>query len=258
MLNFFTDQIIVSGISNLDDVAGRPAKIIISSNPATAHLKKSYFSVNFRMGILEEGVRPTSVPRDELCISLTLNQAELFCETLYNLAVRNSQTEGPVEIAFTGNNNSEPFAPKTFVTRSEEGWGCRHLAMSITIEPGTSKKLAVKVTLQTQDGDRYFCSAFLSAQDALILSYMIRCGYVDASRDYSRDRRRSERKKEEPESNRATVLEEAMNYGKRVVELTRKHYDPDPDTNNAEFSTEITMLMTQIIQGYRPGPFDKC
>jgi hypothetical protein len=257
MLNFFTDQIIVAGISNLDDVAGRPTKIIIGSNSATAHLKKSYFSVSFRMGILEEGVRPTSMPRDELCISLTLDESGLFCETLYNVATRNSETKGPVEIAFTGDNNSEPFAPKTFVKRSAEGWGCRHLAMSITIEPGTSRKHAAKVTLQTRAEGQFFCSAVLSGQDALILSYMIRCAHVDAFRNYLRDRKRSERKKEEPESNRATVLEEAMNYGERVVELTRKHYDPDPDTSNAEFSTEITMLMTQIIQGYRSGPFDK-
>ncbi len=257
MLNFFDDQIIVPGISNLDDVAGCPSKIIIGSNPVVAYLERDYFSVSFRMSILEEGFRPTSMPRHEMCISLTLDQAEVFCETLYNLAKRNSETKGPVEIAFTGDNNSEPFAPKTFVKRSEESWGCRHLAMSITIEPGTSKKGVVKVTLQTQGEEQFFCSAVLSAQDALILSYMIRCGYVDAFRDYLREQERSERKKPEPESKQPTVLEEAMNYGERVVELTRKHYDPDPDTNNAEFSTEITMLMTQIIQGYRSGPFDK-
>jgi hypothetical protein len=85
---------------------------------------------------------------------------------------------------------------------------------------------------------------------------MIRCGYVVAFRDYLREKKRSERRKS-AESNRPPVLEEAMNYGERVVELTRKHYDPDPNTNNAEFSTEITMLMTQIIQGYRTGPFQK-
>ena|ERR1700726_3669436 len=180
------------------------------------------------------------MPRDELCTSLTLDEAEVFCETLYNLAKGNSATKGSVEIAFTGDNNSEPFAPKTFVKRSEEGWGCRHLAMSITIESGTSKKSVVKVTLQTQGEDQFFCSAVLSAQDALILSYMIRCGYVDAFRDRLRERKRSERNKPEPGSNRSSVLEEAMNYGERVVELTRKHYDPDPDTNNAEFSTENT------------------
>jgi hypothetical protein len=193
MLNFFDDQIIIPGISNLVDVAGRPSQLIIESNPAVAYLEKNYFNVNFRMCILEEGARPTSMPYNELCISLNLDETEVFCKTLYGLAKGNSETNGPIEIAFSGDNKSESFAPKTFVKRSAEGWDCQHLAMSITIEPGTSKEGVVKVTLQTQGEFRFFCSAVLSAQDALILSYMIRCGYVDAFGDYLREEERLER-----------------------------------------------------------------
>jgi hypothetical protein len=181
MISFFDDQMIILGMSNLKDVAGCLGKIIIGSNPAVACLKKqNYFSVNFRMSILEDAVQPTSMPHDEMCISLTLDEAEIFCETLYNLAKRTSETKEPVEIAFSGDNNSEAFAPKTFVQRSEVGWRCSHVAMIIKIEPQVSEKAVAKVTLETRAEDQFFCSAVLSSQDALLLSYIIRCSYMYA------------------------------------------------------------------------------
>jgi hypothetical protein len=191
MLNFFADQIIVPGISNLEDVTGRSCKLIIGSNPVVARLKKHYFSVHFRIGILEENARPTQIPRDEMSMSLTLDEAAVFCETLYNLAKRNSRTKDPIEIAFSGDTNSEAFAPKTFLKRSESGFKCQHPAMAITIEPLISKKVVAKVTLHTRVSKEFSSSALLSDQDALILSYIIRCGYVYAFRRRMNSERRT-------------------------------------------------------------------
>jgi hypothetical protein len=53
------------------------------------------------------------------------------------------------------------------------------------------------------------------------------------------------------------VVEEALGYTERLVELTRKLYNPDSDAKNEELATEIATMMTQIIQGYRFGLSEK-
>jgi hypothetical protein len=63
--------------------------------------------------------------------------------------------------------------------------------------------------------------------------------------------------KPEQDSDASTGLEEALRYANRIVELTRKHYDPNSSDNKNEFKTQITLLIIQIIQGYGPGPFRK-
>ncbi len=63
--------------------------------------------------------------------------------------------------------------------------------------------------------------------------------------------------KPEPNSDAPAVLEEAIRYTDQLFELARKHYDPDSSDNNSEFKTEVMMLMIQIIQGFRRGPFQK-
>jgi hypothetical protein len=118
MLNFFRDQMIVPGISNLEDVAGRPCNLIIESNPCCSSEDDGHFSVSFRMGILEEGARPTSMPRNKMGIGLTLEQTEIFCEALYNLAERNSRTKGPVEIEFGGDNNAKAFGARALMSNA--------------------------------------------------------------------------------------------------------------------------------------------
>jgi hypothetical protein len=47
MLNFFDDQLIVPGVSNLVAVAGRPTKIMVGSNPATHSRYKKVTGTGF-------------------------------------------------------------------------------------------------------------------------------------------------------------------------------------------------------------------
>jgi hypothetical protein len=82
MLNFFDDHIIVPGISNLEDAVGASCSLIIESNPCCSNEDDGYFSVTFRMGILEKGTRATDLPRNEMGMGLALEQTEVFCETL--------------------------------------------------------------------------------------------------------------------------------------------------------------------------------
>jgi hypothetical protein len=180
MLNFFQDEITLPGKSNLDDFTVRSCNITIGSNPASSNEDDGYFNVNFRMGIAQEKVQLTFLR--EIGISLNLEESEVFCEALYNLAKQNSETKGRVEIAFSGDNNAKALgAPIAYFRRSQADRG--RVPLTITVEPVKSTKGVAKVTLQTPVNEKLFCSAVLSAQDALILAYMVRCGYVDAFRE---------------------------------------------------------------------------
>jgi hypothetical protein len=52
-------------------------KLMIGSNPTSSYLKKDYFNLYFRKGILEENAEPTHMPRNEMSMSLTLDEAEV-------------------------------------------------------------------------------------------------------------------------------------------------------------------------------------
>jgi hypothetical protein len=171
MLNFFRDEIIIPGISNLEDAAGRPCKLILGSNVMFLSAVKSYFYVNFRMSVLGEDVRPISLPQNELGIGLSLDEAKVFCEALYNLAKQNSRTEDRVEIEFSGDNSTRVLGAPLSYAKSTKA-GSRRVRLQITIEPVISTEGVAKVTLQTLAEDKFFCSAVLSGQDALILSYI--------------------------------------------------------------------------------------
>jgi hypothetical protein len=179
MLNFFDDKITIPGKSNLDDLAIRSCKITIGSNPMFSNEDDGYYNVNFRMGISQQKTELSSL--HELGIGLNLEEAEVFCEALYNLAKQNSETRERVEIAFSGDNNAKAIgAPKAYLKRAQVDR--RRVPLAITIDPVNSVEGVAEVTLKMPAEDKFFCSAVLSAQDALILSYMIRCGYVDAFR----------------------------------------------------------------------------
>lgn len=261
MVHFLDERIIVPGISNLEDGASHPCNLNIASNPNVLGGGDDIsYNVHFRMGILEEGVSPSFIARNEMGIGLTLKETEVFCEALYNLAKQNFRaTKTPVEIKFSGDNTGT-YARASYVKRSEANE--RLLALAITIEPAISTEGIAKITLQTQAQDNaFFCSAILSPQDALILSYILHCSYLGTyhmfARDHQKPSRSSAQSKPEPESDGPTVLEEAIRYTDQVLELTKKHYNPDSRFDYAELATEVTMLMIQIIQGYRSGPFEK-
>jgi hypothetical protein len=176
MLNFFNDEITVLGKSNLDDPAVRPCKITIAAHEKVVHGDDDYYSVNFRMGISQQKTELFSLY--EMGISLKLEEAEVFCESLYNLAKQNSETKERVEIAFSGDNDAKAIgAPRAYLKRAQVDR--RPVPLAITIEPVNSTEGVAEVALKMPDKERFFCSALLSAQDALVLSYMIRCGYVE-------------------------------------------------------------------------------
>ena len=126
------------------------------------------------MGISQERFDCTSL--HEMGISLNLKEAEVFCEALYKLGKRNSETKERVEIQFSGDNNAKTYgAPGACIIRSGTA---RCVPLTITIEPVNATKWVAKLALQTPAEDKFFCSAVLSAQNALILSYMVHCGYV--------------------------------------------------------------------------------
>ena len=176
MLNFFDDKITIPGKSNLDDLAIRSCKITIGSNPMFSNEDDGYYNVNFRMGISQQKTELSSL--HELGIGLNLEEAEVFCEALYNLAKQNSETKERVEIAFSGDNNAKAIgAPRAYLKRAQVDR--RLVPLAITIEPVNSTEGVAEVALKMPDKERFFCSALLSAQDALVLSYMIRCGYVE-------------------------------------------------------------------------------
>ena len=200
--------------------------------------------------------------QNEMGMGLTLEETEVFCEELYNLAKGNSRTKSPIEIQFTGDNNAKAIGARvSYVQRSEAG--SHRLAMKITIEPGTSAEGAAKISLQTQEGQTvFFCSATLTSKEALILAYMLRCAYHEAfqQREFIMTPRKSSRsslqnvgEKPEPGADSPTVLEEATRYTDRVLELTRMHYDPSTCNDVSQLKTKITSLMIEIIEG--PGAF---
>jgi hypothetical protein len=177
MKNFFDDEITILGKSNLDDPAVRSCKITIESNPKTGNENGGYYNVNFRMGISQQKIELSSL--HEIGISLNLTEAEVFCESLYNLAKQNSETKERVEIAFSGDNHAKAIgAPRAYLKRAQVDR--RLVPLAITIEPVNSTEGVAEVTLKMPDEEKFFCSAVLSAQEALILSDMIRCGYEDA------------------------------------------------------------------------------
>jgi hypothetical protein len=177
MLNFFDDEITIPGKSNLDDLGVRSCEITIGSNPKCSNEDDGYYNVNFRMGISRRKSELSSL--HEIGISLNLEEAEVFCESLYNLVKQNSETKERIEIAFSGDNNARAIgAPKAYLKRAQADR--RPVLLAITIDPVNSVGGVVEVTLKMPGEERFFCSAVLSAHDALILSYMIRCGYVDA------------------------------------------------------------------------------
>lgn len=178
MLNFFHDEITLPGKSNLDDLAGRFCEITIGSNPSTCWTKDhGYFNVNFRMGISQQKVQFTSL--HEMGIGLNLDEAEVFCEALYNLAKQNSETKERVEVVFSGDNSAKATdGPKAYLKRGQADR--RRVPLAITIDPVNPTEGVAEVTLKMPAEDKFFCSAVLSAQNALVLSYMIRCGYMDA------------------------------------------------------------------------------
>jgi hypothetical protein len=129
------------------------------------------------MGISQRKVELSSL--HEIGISLSLEEAEVVCETLYNLAKQNSETTERVEIAFSGDNNAKAMgAPRAYLKRAQVDR--RRVLLAIVFEPLDSPEGVAEVTLKMPAEDNFFCSAVLSAQNALILSYMIRCGYMDA------------------------------------------------------------------------------
>lgn len=212
------------------------------------------------MGIQEEGVTTSSMPRNEMGLGLAFGEARLICKVLYNLAKENSPAKDTVEIAFSGNNSTKEFHSRTsYVKRTEAGEN--RLAVTLKVEPATSKKGIARITLEAQAKENvYFCSANLSAPDALFLSYILRCGFMDTFAAYSRDLQFSNyrcQRKPEFESEQPTVVEEALGYTERLVALTRKLYNPDWDAKNENLATEIEAMMTQIIQGYRFALSDK-
>jgi hypothetical protein len=180
MLNFFDDEIMILGKSNLDDPAVRSCKITIATQEKVVHGDDDSYSVNFRMGISQQKTELSSL--HEIGISLNLEEAEVFCESLYNLAKQNSETKERVEIAFSGDNSAKAIAaPKAYLKRAQVDR--RRVLLAITIDPVNSLEGVVEVTLKMPVEEKFFCSVVLSAQEALILSYMIRCGYVEAFHD---------------------------------------------------------------------------
>jgi hypothetical protein len=184
-LHFFDDRIVIPGISNLDDASSRSCNLKIGSNGNVNH--GISYGVHFRIGILEEGVCTTSMPRNEMGLGLALGEARVFCKALYNLAKQNSPAKDSVEIAFSGDNSAKEFQSRTsYVKRSQAGES--RLALTLKVEPAISKEGVAQITLEAQAKDNvYFCSANLSAQDALILSYILRCSFMDTFDAYSRD-----------------------------------------------------------------------
>jgi hypothetical protein len=178
MQNFFCNDITIPGRSNLDDLDGRLCEIIIGSNSSTCWTKDyGYCNVNCRMGISQQNVQFTSL--HELGIGLNLEEAEVFCEALYNLAKQNSQLKEQVEIVFSGDNNEKNIgAPKSYLKRAQTDR--RRVPLAITIDAVNSTEGVVEVTLKMPAEDKFFCSAVLSGQNALILSSMIRRDYMGA------------------------------------------------------------------------------
>jgi hypothetical protein len=130
------------------------------------------------MGMQDAG--PSSMPRNEMGIGLTLEETEVFCEVLYNLAKGNLRTKDPVKIDFSGDNNAVSFgARRSYVKLSEAA--SRRLAQTIIIEPVISAEGVAKISLQSQaDQSVFFCSAILTSKDALILAHMLRYDYHEA------------------------------------------------------------------------------
>jgi hypothetical protein len=152
-------------------------QITIATHEKVVHGDDDYYGVNFRMGISRQKTELSFLR--EIGISLKLEQAEVFCESLYNLAKQNSETRERVEIAFSGDNNAKAFgARKAYLKRAPMDRRLEQLA--ITIEPVNSTEGVAEVTLKMPAEEMFFCSAVLSAQNALVLSYMICCGYVEA------------------------------------------------------------------------------
>jgi hypothetical protein len=261
-INFFDDGIAISGTSNLEDSASASCKLRIESNANVTHGVS--YGVLFRMGILEEsagnrrGTNPIlrPLPKNEMGIGLALGEARVLCEALYKLANQDSDAKAPVEIAFSGDNAPEFKSRTSYVRRSKVE---ARFPLTIKIDPAVSIESAAKITLETQAKENVsFCSANLTAQNALILSFILRCSFMQAFDCYGQDLLLYENGlRPELKSERPTVLEEATRYGEQIVERTRKLYNPDSDADNAKYAAEITMLVIQIIQGYGGGPFEK-
>jgi hypothetical protein len=185
VLNTFDDWIEISGISNLQGAASRACNLRIESHPSV--VDGVSYSVNFRMGIMEEDGTLAFVPPNEMGIGLTLGESKLFCETLYNLAKQNSERNGSVEIAFSGDNGAKPFGGReSYFKRTK--LGKRRSNLTITIQPTASTEGVAKISLTDQTKETaFFCSAILSAQHALIFSYMLRCSFTECLEMYRRD-----------------------------------------------------------------------
>src|SRR5580704_1079684 len=153
MLNFFDDEITIPGKSNLDDPAARSCKITIGSNPKCSNEDDGYYNVNFRMGISQQKVELSSL--HELGISLSLEEAEVFCESLYDLAKQNSETKERVEIAFSGDNNAKAMgAPRAYLKRAQVDR--RRVLLAITIDPVNSPEGVAEVTLKMPVEEKFF------------------------------------------------------------------------------------------------------
>jgi hypothetical protein len=179
-LNFFHDEIIIPGISNLEDVAGRPCNLIFRSSPSIMVGEgDNCFNIGFRIGIVEKVVPLSFTPRNEMGINLTLDEGISFCEALYNVSRQNCRTMDRVEIEFSGDNNTKRFGePISYVNSSKALY--RREALTITIEPAISIEGVVKISLQSQVEEK-FCSAVLCDKDALLVSYMLRCSCLVAT-----------------------------------------------------------------------------
>ncbi len=179
-LNFFHDEIIIPGNSNLEDVAGCPCNLIFRSSPSIlVGDGDNCFNISFRIGISEKDVPLTFIPRNEMWIDLTLDEGIGFCEALYNIAKQNCRTKDRVEIEFSGDNNTKRLGePISYVKNSQAVY--RREALTITIEPVIPKEGVAKVSLQSRAEEKFFCSAALSDKDALLVSYMLRCSCLVA------------------------------------------------------------------------------
>jgi hypothetical protein len=255
--------------------------------PITAEIQRKngnqYFYLTLRIGTYYPDQRVALSTLSEISTDLSLDEANKLRERIVDFVMARTRDE-PFSLTFACKNPSSkekldgfPFA---YVHRRQFGSEVTPVTLTLAEERGSETgHLRIELRAKKADSDTWSANVLFSREQALLFAYMIyfsqrRCmDYRDTLKAWKQGRRAAkEREPElqegqmqtpsivseesEPDPER-TVLEEAMEYTEQIFDLVRQHYDPRPSANDSELKSELTMQMIQIVQRYRPGPFEK-